>query len=182
VTTPAFAEYEAKREQLRAWALRHYVAEFDLRPGSMLDAGCGNGFWTGLFAEAGWKPTGVDRNPEYVAEAQRRHPDSRFLVADVDQVLPLGQFDVVFVRTLPHFFGPTLTRATKLVRNLLPHVGGLLLLSIYSDGSGEDRPLSDGSLARHHPDEKLLAAIRRGGATVERTARVGNYLQVGARA
>jgi SAM-dependent methyltransferase len=179
VTSPVFAEYEAKRGQLRAWMARHIVAEFGLRPGTLLDAGCGNGFWSGLFAERGFEVTGVDRDPEYIAEARASHPDVRFHVGDIDLPLPVGRFDLVFVRQVPQFFGRTLGRATRLVENLRQH--GPLLLSIYTDGSGEDRPMCIGGTARHHPDAKLVAAVERGGATVTRTARVGNYLQVAAR-
>lgn len=175
-----FASYEAKRGLLRKWVARHYIGEFELS-GSLLDAGCGSGFWSGLFADAGLEVRAFDNRPDLVAQARQWYPEIRFSVADAEQPLRfMGKFDVVFARTLPQFYAPTLDGMTRVVENLLRHVkpGGFVLLSIYSDGTGQDRPtLSDG-MARHHTDRALEAAVARARGKVTKRARVGNYLQL----
>lgn len=183
MTNPVFAGYDAKRDQLQAWLRRHYAEEFGITPGRLLDAGCGNGFWSDLWAEEGHTVTGIDHRPEYVAEARSRYPEVKFHKVDLDFALPryITRYDVVFARCLPYFYAPDVARVSLLVANLMPHVspGGLLLLSAYTDGSGEERPLLVGGTATHHRVDDLLGAV---GAEIEHTARVGNYLQVGVRA
>jgi SAM-dependent methyltransferase len=52
-------------------------------PRSVLDAGCGYGRVTSSFAVAGFDYTGIDISPDAIAEARRRHPTQRFVVADL---------------------------------------------------------------------------------------------------
>ncbi len=175
-----FATYEAKRDQLRAWAAEHYISDFGLTSGKLLDASCGDGFWSGLFADAGFTVKGIDSRGDLIAEARRKHPDIPFSTRDMEKPLvALGKFDVVFVRTVPQFYQPTLERGQAVVANLLRHLNpaGVLLLSIYSDASGQDRPTVAGGVAHHHSDAVLLKAIGEVGR-VTRTVRVGNYLQI----
>lgn len=180
--SPVFARYEANREGHRRWIAEHYIAEFRLKPGRLLDVGCGNGFWASLFADAGFDVAAFDVNPAYIADGQAKYPTIDFRVADATKrVTKLGRFDVVFIRTIQPFYAPTLDAAEKIVRHALDYLvdGGLLLLSAYSDGKGEDRPMAIGGFARHHTDADFLAMIERAGGTVEKVVRVGHYLQVG---
>ncbi|MEK6612744.1 MAG: class I SAM-dependent methyltransferase [Gemmatimonadota bacterium] len=67
----------------------------------VLDVGCGPGTNAAHFRDVQY--TGVDINPDYIANAQRRFP-GRFLVGDVTDpaVLPAEQFDCVLLNSLMH--------------------------------------------------------------------------------
>ena len=67
----------------------------------VLDVGCGPGTNAAHFTDVAY--TGVDINPDYIANAQRRFP-GRFLVGDVTDpaVLPAEQFDCVLLNSLMH--------------------------------------------------------------------------------
>ncbi|MGH2465732.1 MAG: class I SAM-dependent methyltransferase, partial [Candidatus Limnocylindrales bacterium] len=79
--------YENQRETWQAWAAEHYVREFDLRPGErLLDVGCGDGFWTGLFAQAGLAVTGTDLSPGGIEIARRAHPGVEFVVGNAEEL------------------------------------------------------------------------------------------------
>ena len=176
--SPVFVEYEEKRAQLKAWCRLHYIREFNLQPGTLLDLGCGNGFWSGLFAEEGFTVTGVDIEPDYIFEGRLKHPDVRFERADARDPLGLGLFDVVFIRAISAFYAPTLDDAELVIRNGLRHVNGAMLLSFYTDGSGEDRPgLVSGTL-RHHSIKAYEDLVGQAGGHVIRTTQVGRYFQV----
>lgn len=177
-----FTGYQEQREKMRTFLRRHYVEAFELRPGTLLDAGCGAGFWSGLFVEEGFEVTGVDIDAEFIESARAAYPAAGFLHADVMEPLPVGRYDVVFARTLPPFYARTLGPLTQLVGSLVGHVaaGGTLLLSMYSDGSGEDRRTLAAGLAHHHPHDDLIDAVDLV-MPVWRWRAAGNYLQVGCR-
>jgi len=67
----------------------------------ILEGGCGPGTTAAHFRDHRY--TGVDINPDYILDAQRRFP-GRFLVGDVTDpsVLPAEQFDCVLVNSLLH--------------------------------------------------------------------------------
>lgn len=176
-----FESYEQKRDQLAAWAAKHYIAEFDLEPCRLLDAACGEGFWADVFTDAGFSAYGFDREPEYVAAGQKKYPRVMLQPGDALGELPYppGSFGVVFVRAISCFYSYRLTEARKVLVNLLPLVkpGGLLLMSVYSDGSGEKRPGMFGGGHWHHPHNAYLDLAAAVGA-VKHSAAKGNYLQI----
>jgi 2-polyprenyl-3-methyl-5-hydroxy-6-metoxy-1,4-benzoquinol methylase len=96
----------------------------------VLDIGCGPGNQARSLADFGYDVTGVDVSAEAVAEARRRVPEGRFLVADVYD-LPWneleGRFDVVLaLEVIEHLYYPRrLLQAAD--RCLKP--GGALILS-----------------------------------------------------
>jgi SAM-dependent methyltransferase len=78
------------------------LRRLDLRAATrVLDVGCGPGTNAWHFRDAEY--TGVDINPDYIANAQRRFK-GRFLVGDVTDpaVLPAEQFDCVLLNSLMH--------------------------------------------------------------------------------
>jgi SAM-dependent methyltransferase len=93
----------------RAWQapfaeakLRPFLSRANLSKAQrVLDVGCGPGTNARHFAHTAY--VGVDINPEYIAQAQRRYA-GRFLVGDVTDpsVLPEERFDVVFANSLMH--------------------------------------------------------------------------------
>jgi SAM-dependent methyltransferase len=178
---PVFEEYEAKRDYLRTWVRRHYIEEFGLKPGTLLDLGCGNGFWSGLFAEAGFTVTGLDVDPDYIFEGRLKHSDVEFVLADARLPLDVPLFDTVFIRAISSFYRPTLDDAQAVIHNALIHSSGVVLLSAYTDGSDEDRHGLSGETLHHYPIEAFPELVEKAGGTVLRTTRVGNYLQVLAR-
>lgn len=59
--------------------------------GPVLDAGCGPGHWSAFLAAAGLEVEGVDATPQFVAHAQREHPEIPFRLGDLrDLHLPAG--------------------------------------------------------------------------------------------
>lgn len=66
---------------------------FRLNVQSVLDVGCGDGFW--MPELPGY--VGIDVAPEAIELAQANHPDRAYLVAAAGDIRP-GQFDLVIVR------------------------------------------------------------------------------------
>jgi SAM-dependent methyltransferase len=69
-----------------------------LAPGTtVVDAGCGFGRYCAALQEQGMEATGIDISPAAIAEAEKRSPGPRYLVADLTQPLPdgVGPFDVI---------------------------------------------------------------------------------------
>jgi SAM-dependent methyltransferase len=84
--------YELRREVL-ARALRE--AGVDPRGRSVLDVGCGTGFFTACYLAQGADVTGVDIAPTSVERLRARFPGARFVLADVSEVDLEGTFDLV---------------------------------------------------------------------------------------
>ena len=75
------------------------------RPARILDLGAGPGWTSEFLARCGYTVVGTDIAPDMVELARRRiEPglDLRFEVADYEQVLDLGQFDVVLLYDALH--------------------------------------------------------------------------------
>jgi len=84
--------YELRRQVLDR-ALREAGA--DPRGRSVLDVGCGTGFFTAYYLARGARVTGVDIAPTSVERLRARFPAARFLLADVSEVEVEGTFDLV---------------------------------------------------------------------------------------
>lgn len=83
--------------ELRRHVLDRALGEagFDPRHTHVLDVGCGTGFFTSYYLARGAAVTGLDIAPTSVERLRRRHPESRFLLADVAEA-PIGErFDLV---------------------------------------------------------------------------------------
>jgi SAM-dependent methyltransferase len=153
--------YDERRAHWLAWSREHYVDEFRLAAGeTLLDVGCGDGFWTGIFATLGLRPTGIDISPGGIAIARKRHPELVFDVADVDRPLsfPAESFDVVFCRGLTQLARRDLFSEANLalVQRLVSHVapGGLLLISYSTKRRGGGPPEHP-----HHPASDLVRLL-----------------------
>ncbi len=84
--------YTLRREVLER-ALRD--AGIDPAGRAVLDVGCGTGFFTAFYLERGASVTGLDIAPVAVERLTARHPQARFLLADVSDAALTGRFDVV---------------------------------------------------------------------------------------
>ena len=114
----------------------HGEANFvmDLRPRSVLDAGCGTGRVAIELARRGLVVVGVDSNASMIATARRRAPELEWLESDV-ATLDLGLvFDVVVMAGNVPLFTPTGTEAA-LVAGCARHVasGGALVAGFAVD-------------------------------------------------
>jgi SAM-dependent methyltransferase len=146
---PAQAEFMAARREFIARFLPHWKQQLGLR--SVLDVGCGVGYFAASLRDMGFEVTAVDAREANISEARRRHPGIDFRVADVEdpQLASLGRFDVVLsFGLLYHLENPfrtmrslyALTGKLLLVESIcLPEETPLLLL--FDEPAGEDQSL-----------------------------------------
>jgi SAM-dependent methyltransferase len=83
----------ALRRSVLDRALRR--ARFEPDGQRVLDVGCGSGFFTGYYLARGAKVTGVDISSTSVQRLGERHPEARFLLADVSETPVAGPFDLI---------------------------------------------------------------------------------------
>lgn len=83
--------------QLRSEALTRALRDhdFDPRGKTVLDVGCGTGFFTAWYLERGAGVTGMDIAPISIETLRSRHPQARFVLADVGEHPVEGRFSLV---------------------------------------------------------------------------------------
>ena len=86
--------YELRRDVLTRALAR---AAIEPRGRTVLDVGCGTGFFTAYYLGRGARVTGLDIAPTSIERLRERHPDARFVLADVSEAPPEGSFDLVNV-------------------------------------------------------------------------------------
>lgn len=100
---------------------------------TVLDIGCGTGAWSVHWAVRGYKVTGVDFDPEFIARAQCREglTDPQVftgIIADATHLpADLGKFDVVVLNSLLEHVPDWRAAVRAAARALAP--GGLLVLT-----------------------------------------------------
>jgi SAM-dependent methyltransferase len=116
------------RESVLARALRENAVE--LRGRDVLDVGCGTGFFTAWYLAHGAHVTGLDIAPTSIERLTARHPEARFVLADVSESAPAGTFDVVNAFDVLYHITDD-ARWEQAVRHLARAVrpGGVLLLT-----------------------------------------------------
>jgi SAM-dependent methyltransferase len=98
---PHYFDHQASVERPFIKAL---ARKAKLREGaSVLDAGCGQGFFTWLFTDLGFKAVGVDISSQGILSAKKEFGSSgaTFEVGDVGALPYVEAFDCVFARGLP---------------------------------------------------------------------------------
>lgn len=103
---------------------------FDPRGRTVLDVGCGSGFFTRYYLERGARVTGLDIAPTSVERLRERHPEATFWLGDVSETPVDGRFDLVNVfDVLYHIVDDA--RWERAVTHLCAAVapGGLLLFT-----------------------------------------------------
>lgn len=65
---------------------------------SLLDVGCGDGFWADILAER-FKVTGIDISPEGIEIARTKYPNIRFILGDFLTYDFGKKFDILFMRS-----------------------------------------------------------------------------------
>jgi SAM-dependent methyltransferase len=131
----------ALRERVLTRALRECA--IDPRGREVLDVGCGTGFFTAYYLARGARVTGLDIAPTSVERLRVRHPEARFVLADVSDTAPEGTFEVVNAFDVLYHITDD-ARWERAVRNLARAVrpGGVLLAT--------DTFRDSGSLASHN--------------------------------
>ena len=67
-------------DQQVAWI---YQTILKAQPATILDLGCGPGFYASRFAALGHTCTGIDFSPASIVYARERHPDGNYILADL---------------------------------------------------------------------------------------------------
>ena len=127
--------HESRKEFLGR-LLRDFCAGRDFK--TVLDAGCGIGFFSNFLSNLGLKVVGLDAREENIAEARSRHPGIDFVHGDAEDasVQKLGQFDlVVCFGLLYHLENPF-----RVVRNLCALTKQILIIE--SMVSPEQEPIA----------------------------------------
>ena len=138
----------------------------ELKLQTVLDAGCGVGFFSALLAELGFQVTAFDGRAENVAEARRRYPSLRFEQADIEdpRLVDLGRFDLVFCFGLLYH----LENPFRAIRNLHALANRALIvesmtipdarpvLEFREEGPSEDQGLRHLAL---YPSESCLVKV-----------------------
>jgi len=127
----------------RSWVYKPFVRALVQRAGlehgsTILDAGCGQGYFTNMFAELGLTAVGVDLSAEGVAAAQRRYKHSRvrFEVGDVLKLPYVKCFDCVFVRGCSVYNAPDFAlnhEATDILLTYLRPGAGCLIFDYHTN-------------------------------------------------
>ncbi len=126
------AGYYGYRPFLYRPFVRALTRKAGLRAGqSILDVGCGQGFFTGLLAAQGLRATGVDLSSEGIASARRDFgaTGAEFRVADIFALGPDAAYDAVFVRSCSLYNDPSFGESDELTDVLLSYLkpGGCLI-------------------------------------------------------
>jgi SAM-dependent methyltransferase len=125
----------------RVWLYRPFVealvARVGLRPGGhLLDAGCGQGFFTWLFAERGLNAVGVDVSAAGVSSARDIYSSSgaKFEIGDILKLGWRKQFDCVFTRSCSLYNSQEFETKHGVTDRLLSYLrpNGILIFDYYS--------------------------------------------------
>ncbi|WP_157448729.1 class I SAM-dependent methyltransferase [Deinococcus peraridilitoris] len=101
---------------------------------TVLDAGCGDGFYAGALRRAGLTVNGVDTTPALLERARQDHPGVDFVQADLIS-LPFSthHFDAVFCLTVLEWLPDPLAALQELKRVARP--GAPLVLGVLGAGN-----------------------------------------------
>jgi SAM-dependent methyltransferase len=125
----------------RVWLYRPFVnalvCKAGLRHGErLLDAGCGQGFFTQLFAERGLDAVGVDVSAAGLSSAAEMYRSSgaKFELGDVLELACRNEFDCVFTRSCSLYNSREFETKHDVTDQLLSYLrpGGILIFDYYS--------------------------------------------------
>lgn len=134
---------------------RYYAGLLQSAPGqSVLEIGCGSGHLAPRFAEAGFQYLGLDLSAEMLAIAQQKHPNLRFMLADMRHfTLPQPTDGAIMTgRTISYLLhNQDVSDCFASVRRNL-HSGGLFCFD-FIDANRFIPPIADGKKVTHHAQQ-----------------------------
>jgi SAM-dependent methyltransferase len=128
--------------QYRDWLYRPFIRALiktaGLQKGNrVLDIGCGQGFFTSLFADEGMDSLGADLSAEGVAQARNFYGKSgaKFEVGDALRLPYASTFDCVYSRSCSLYNRPDFAEQREVTDALLGYVrpGGVLIFDYYTN-------------------------------------------------
>ena len=167
-TTPLTGERTAPGIASENYWFRRHVAAYRLAAtrvaGTVLDAGCGEGYGTDILGVHARNVIGLDLDEATLAHAHDRYPRARFVRGDLSR-MPFGMVDgVVCLQVLEHLEDPNafLALCARIVRpggtlvlstpNRLTFPAGMNPFHVHEFDAGELVAL----LGRHFPDVRLF--------------------------
>lgn len=170
-------DYEPQRAKYKAWAKKHYIDEFGLS-GRILDAGCGDSFWSSVFRDYGMQTIGIDCDRKALKRGEDRYPGIDIYCMQIEDATDdeLGRFNWAFARGISPFYAEFLSPCIVIMRVLFD-LADRVLLGVWSDQSGN----VDDNGVWHYPASAYHHIIKAAGGTTFKTVTVGNYIQIGAK-
>lgn len=119
---------------------------------TLLDVGCGTGFFTQAFSLQGWKVTGLDYSEVALQKAKTLFPGVSFIQMNGFEPVLNGQFDIIFCRGFSGFNTHDLDFVSSWVNRYIPYLnpGGYFILGYSSDFSGNEK---QGETVNHSKEE-----------------------------
>jgi SAM-dependent methyltransferase len=112
--------------------------------GSVLDVGCGQGFFSYLFSKQGMRVHGIDISETGIRAAEILYErfGITFAVSDIKTAVFTKQFDCIFVRSCSLYNSATFPLQNEITDNLLSHlkVGGTFIFAYNSNFSSRLSP------------------------------------------
>ena len=111
---------------------------------SVLDVGCGQGFFSYLFSKNGMRVHGIDTSETGIRTAQKLygHLGITFAVSDIQTATFPEQFDCIFVRSFSLYNTHAFPRKKEITDSLLKHLkaGGSFIFAYNSNFSSKVSP------------------------------------------
>lgn len=130
----------------RSWLYQPYVSSLiafcGLKKGqSVLDVGCGQGFFSYLFSKNGMKVHGIDASETGIRAARDLygHCGITFAISDIETVTFPEQFDCIFVRSCSLYNTASFPQQCEMTQRLLKHLksGGVFIFAYNSNFSSK---------------------------------------------
>ena len=100
-----------------------------LKPGRLLDVGCGTGIFSEVFRRMGWEIVGLDYSPGMLSKAKEK--GFTVILADAGRLpFKTESFDGAFMFTVLEFLQKPLTALREVSRVVKPH--GSLILGVHN--------------------------------------------------
>ncbi len=115
------------------WGELAFLAEHIAHDDHVLDIGCGNGRFFPLVHERHAQYTGIDYSERLIAEAERLHPEGKFILGDGTALpFPDNSFDIAYsFATIHHVPGKELRAQFAREAARVLHPGGTFILSAW---------------------------------------------------
>lgn len=131
------------------WLYEPYVSSLiafcDLKKGaSVLDVGCGQGFFSYLFSKNGMRVHGIDMSETGISAAQRLygHLGITFAISNIETATFPEQFDCIFIRSCSLYNTDRFPGQNETTNRLLKHLktGGIFIFAYNSNFSSKSSP------------------------------------------